>query len=304
MPDGDPDATDGADGADATSATGATDVFDRVTHSTRVAVLQALASAHADAPTDPWLQYSDLRAAVDVRDNGNFNYHLDKLDDFVVKTDAGYRLSRAGMELLSTIASGVLDTDWAWGPVDAPGTCPFCDDDVVLHYTDGKLHLTCGTDDHTMPLSAPPSLLETHSETDVVDKIALLEYQWSETTRQGVCTDCHGRLTGHIEHGGLQPDHYHYHAHCQRCGYQHGVPLGLHCLTHPTVARFHHDHDVDPRTTPWWTLDWTKPGTETTLQTDPLRIQIDITIDKETLTLTIDEQGTITDTTRTTTQPD
>jgi len=204
MADRDPDPTDGTDAPDgtntprgtdvedATSATNATDVFDRVTHSTRVNVLRALASAHATDPTDPWLQYNELRDAVDVRDNGNFNYHLDELADFVVKTDAGYRLSRAGMELVSTIASGVLDTDYTWGPVDAPGTCPFCDDDVVLHYTDGKLHLTCGTPDHAMPLGAPPSLLETHPESDVVDKVALLEYQWSETTRQGVCTDCHG----------------------------------------------------------------------------------------------------------------
>ena len=304
MADGDPDATDATDGTDRDDATSATDVFDRVTHATRVDVLHELASAHADDPTDPWLQYSELRDAVGVRDTGNFNYHLDELDDFVVKTDAGYRLSRTGMELVATIAAGVLDTDWTWGPVDAPGTCPFCDDDVVLHYTDGGLRLTCGTDDHAMALSAPPSLLETHPESEVVDKIAFLTHQWSETTRQGICADCHGRLTGHLEHGGSQPDHYHYLAHCHRCGYQHGVPLGLHCLTHPTVTHFYHDHGIDARTTPWWTLDWTTPGTETTHQTDPLELQVDVHCDNETLTLTIDDHGTTTNTTRTTTHTD
>jgi hypothetical protein len=284
---------------DAPTERDAIDVFDRLTHSTRVDVLRALANAHADAPTDPWLQYTELRDAVDARDNGNFNYHLDELGDLVVKSDAGYRLSRVGMELLTTAASGVLDTDWTWGPVDAPGTCPFCDDDVVFHYTDGKLQLTCGTPDHAMALGAPPSLLETHPDSEVVDQIAFLGYQWSEATRQGVCTDCHGHLTGELEHGGLQPDHHHYLAHCHRCGYQHGVPLGCYLLSHPTVTHFYHDHGIDARTTPWWTLDWTTPGIETTLQTDPLHIQVDIHCDHDTLTLTVDADGTVIDTERT-----
>jgi hypothetical protein len=279
-----------------------TAVFERVSHQTRVDVLHALAAAHSDAPTDPWLQYSELRDAVDVRDNGNFNYHLDELDDFVVKTDAGYRLSRVGMELVSTAATGVFDTDWTWGPVDAPGTCPFCNDPVQLHYTEGTLALTCGTDDHAMALGAPPSLLETTPREDIVEQVAFLSYHWSESTRQGICADCHGRVTGELEHGGLQPDHYHYLAHCHRCGYQHGVPLGLYLLAHPTVTHFHHDHGIDARTTPWWTLDWTTPGTETVVQTDPLRLRVDVRCEDETLALTIDEHGDIVGSERTRTE--
>ena len=288
--------------ADTTTLADATAVFERVTHPTRVAVLRALADAHADAPTDPWLAYTDLKDAVDARDNGNFNYHLDALDDLVVKADAGYRLSRVGMELLTTAASGVLDTDWTWGPVDAPGTCPFCDDALEFHYTDGKLELTCGVDDHAMALSAPPSLLQTTPDDELADNVAFLGYQWSQSIRKGVCTDCHAHVTGTLDHGGLQPDHHHYRAHCHRCGYQHGVPLGLHLLTHPTVAHFHHDHGIDPRTTPWWTLDWTTPGTETTLQTDPLELEVAIDLDDETLTPTVDEAGDIVDTQRTRTE--
>ncbi|MFC6953911.1 DUF7351 domain-containing protein [Halorubellus litoreus] len=279
--------------------TDVTAVFERVSHPTRLDVLDALADAHAADPTDPWLAYTDLKTAVDVRDNGNFNYHLDALDDFVVKADAGYRLSRTGMELLTTAASGVLDTDWTWGPRDAPGTCPFCDDALEFHYTDGKLQLTCGIDEHAMALSAPPSLLQTTPDDELADNIAFLGYQWSQSIRQGVCTDCHAHVTGHVDHGGLQPDHHHYRADCKRCGYQHGVPLGLHLLTHPTVTHFHHNHDIDPRTTPWWTLHWTTPGTETTLQTDPIELEVAIELDDETLTLTIDHDGTITDTQRT-----
>jgi DNA-binding transcriptional ArsR family regulator len=55
----------------------ATEVLDSVSNTTRVEILRALADAHSDSPNDPWLAYSELQEAVGVRDNGNFNYHLD-----------------------------------------------------------------------------------------------------------------------------------------------------------------------------------------------------------------------------------
>jgi hypothetical protein len=146
-----------------------------------------------------------------------------------------------------------------------------------------------------MALGAPPSLLQTTPDDDLADNVAFLGYQWSQSIRQGLCADCHAHVTGTLDHGGLQPEHHHYRADCQHCGYQHGVPLGLYLLTHPTVTRFHHDHDIDPRTTPWWTLHWTKPGTETVHQTDPRELEVTIELDDETLTLTIDDDGDIVD---------
>lgn len=280
-----------------------TEVFDLVSNSTRVEILRALASAHADAPTDPWLEYGELQEAVGVRDNGNFNYHLDRLGDLVVKRSDGYRLSRVGMAIVSAAASGVFDSEWTWGPIDAPGDCLFCDDSVELRYEDGILWLACGTDDHSLPLSVPPSLLDSHPEEDVIERIAFLEHQWIELTRQGICSECNGYVEGEIEFGGARRDHYHYHGHCHRCGFQHGIPVGMFLTGHPAVRNFYYEHGVDIRTTPFWTLEFYTPGDETVLSTDPLRLRVDVTREGETLSLTLDRDGSVVSTDRSSREP-
>ena len=275
-----------------------TEVFDLVSNSTRVEILRAVASAYADAPTDPWLEYNKLREAVGVRDNGNFNYHLDQLGDLVVKRSDGYRLSRVGMTIVSAASSGAFDSEWTWGPVDAPGDCLFCDDSVQLRYEDGFLQLACGTVDHSISLSVPPSLLDSHPDGDVFERIALLEHQWIELTRQGICSECKGRVDGEIEFGGAPPDHYHYHGHCHRCGFQHGIPVGVFLTGHPAVRNFYDERGVDVRTTPFWTLDFCAPGSETVVSEDPLRLRVDVRRAGETLSLTLDRDGSVVSTER------
>jgi hypothetical protein len=270
-----------------------TEIFDSLTNSTRVDILEALASAYNDSPTDPWVEYSELQAMADVRDNGNFNYHLRELDGFVEKEPAGYTLTRSGMELLSAVRAGIFDADWTWGPVDAPGECPFCERSVELHYEDGVLWLTCGIDDHSMGLWASPALLDSQSDDDVIGKIAFLGNQWAARSRRGICSECQGRVDGEIEYGGSQPDHYHYHAVCDHCGSHHAIPLGLYLVSHPTVWEFYHQHGVDIRTTPFWTLDFATPGSETVLSDDPLRLCVDVTCDDEIHRLEVTRDGSI-----------
>ncbi|WP_440989311.1 winged helix-turn-helix domain-containing protein [Haloarchaeobius baliensis] len=269
----------------------ATEVFERVSHPTRVEILDALASAQRDAPADPWLAYTELREAVGIRDNGNLNYHLDQLGDLVVKEDAGYRLSRVGMGLVGTASSGVLDTDWTWGPVDVPGECRQCGDPLQLRYEDGVLWLTCDTDGHEHGLWVPPSLLEAHPEDTLVERIAFLENRWGELTRRGICSECQGNVDGELTR--LEDGGHHFLGHCDRCGSQHGLPVGLFLVGHPDVQRFYYEHDVDVRSTPYWTLDFCRPGAETVVSTDPLRVRVDVTHDGDTLSLTLDRAGDV-----------
>ncbi|WP_049972865.1 DUF7351 domain-containing protein [Haladaptatus cibarius] len=273
--------------------------FDLLSNSTRIDILRALAAAYEETPTDPWLEYNELRTTVGVRDNGNFNYHLNRMDDLLVKGSAGYSLSRIGMAILSTVVSGVFDPDWQWGPVDTDGDCQYCDDPVQLVYRDGNLWLTCGIDDHTIPLSVPPSILDSHPDGVVVEQVAMLQHQWSALTRQGICSECYGHVDGDIRYGGARKDHYHYHGECRRCGFHHGVAVGLFVLGHPTVRAFYYERGVDIRTTPFWTLGFCEPGGETVLSTDPLRLRIDVTHDGDELSVTLDQDGTVVSTDRT-----
>ncbi|WP_423746132.1 hypothetical protein V5735_17915 (plasmid) [Haladaptatus sp. SPP-AMP-3] len=273
-----------------------TEALDSVSNSTRVEILRVLADAHGDSPTGPWLAYSELREAVGIRDNGNFNYHLDQLGGLVVKGSSGYRLSRIGMSVVSAISSGVFDTEWTWGPIDAPGHCRRCDDSLQLRYEGGILWLSCGIDEHSVPLSIPPSLLESHpegSEAEIVERIAFLENQWGSLTRRGICSECQGYVEGRIETIPEDPDHYHYHGRCRRCGFHHGIPVGMFLASHPAVTSFYYERGVDVLTTPFWTLEFCAPGRETVLSTDPLRLGVDANLDGETLSLTLNRDGTV-----------
>lgn len=275
-----------------------TEVFDLMSNPTRIEILQTLASAYNEAPMDPWLEYSELQAAVGIRDNGNFNYHLDQLDDLVVRDSAGYRLSRVGMQFISAISSGVFDPEWTWGPVDAPGSCFFCEDSLQLRFEDGTLRLTCGTDEHALALGIPPSLLDSGPEEDVIERIAFLENRWGQLTRQGICGECSGYVDGEVELGEKWGGHYTYHGICGRCGFHHGIPVGMFLVSHPAVCNFYDERGVDVRTTPFWTLDFCKPGTETVVSRDPLRLRVDVRYEGETLSLTLDREGSVVSTER------
>lgn len=271
------------------------DVFDSLANETRVAILEALADAHADSPDDPWIEYGDLQEQAGVRDNGNFNYHLRQLDAFVEKRPAGYTLTRGGLELLSAVWSGRFDADWTWGPVDAPGDCPFCERSVELRYEDGVLWLTCGDDDHAMGLWASPALLVSQPEADLVDHLAFLGSQWSARIRRGICSECQGRVEGRIEFGGAGVDHYHYAADCRHCGTPHGIPLALYLLGHPRVWAFYREGGVDARTTPFWTLEGARPGQATVRSEDPLRLGVELVDEDRRLTLEVSRDGTVVD---------
>jgi hypothetical protein len=186
-----------------------------------------------------------------------------------------------------------LDADWTWGPIDAPGECLFCGRAVELYYRDGVLWLTCGNDDHSMGLWASPALLDSHTDEEIIAKVAFLGNQWAAKTRRGICSDCQGPVDGHIEYGGTQADHYHYLAQCDHCDSRHGIPLGLYVLGHPTVWAFYDDHDIDIRTTPFWTVSFARPGSETILSEEPLRLRVEITHDDDSLSLAIAEDGSI-----------
>lgn len=276
-----------------------TDVFDVVSQATRADILRALADFHRSKGADARLAYNDLRKRVGERDSGNFTYHLDRLDGLVEGGADGYRLSRVGMRVVSMLRSGFLDTDWTWGPVDAPGECWTCGDDLCLRYEAGALNVTCGDDDHALALYVPPSFLQSQPRDVVAERAGFLENRWGSLTRAGVCSECSGRVKGELELWHGDPEHYVYHGDCHHCGFQHVLPVGLFLLGHPDVLAFHFDHGVDVRTVPFWTLDFCEPGAESVVSRAPLRVRVVVEAGCETLSLTVDGDGEVVETERT-----
>ncbi|MEF8801746.1 MAG: helix-turn-helix domain-containing protein, partial [Halolamina sp.] len=82
------------------------DAFAVLGNETRMEILQTL--GEADEP----LPFSELRGRVGMRDSGQFNYHLGKLDGHFIKdTDGGYALGQKGSRVIEAVLSGaVTDT--------------------------------------------------------------------------------------------------------------------------------------------------------------------------------------------------
>jgi len=270
------------------------ETFELVSDETRVAILRTLADAFREDPTDPTLDYSDLRERVGVRDKGNFNYHLDRLNDLLLDGVDGYAVSSVGLTVVSALAAGSFDTDWTWGPTDVPGECFFCGDGLALRYEHGHLLLTCGRDDHTLLFPAAPSLFDGHSDAAAVERVAFILSQQAAAVERGICPECQGDVMPSIvpepdpAHGG-----YFFHGDCQRCGFQHGFPAGAAALSHPDVVAALAAKGSDPRTTPFWTFEWCHVGRDAVVSDDPLRVALEAELTAETLSITLDDEATV-----------
>jgi hypothetical protein len=268
--------------------------FDRVSNPLRLAVLRTLARAFSESPIDPWLRYSDLREAVGVPDKGNFNYHLDRLDGLVRKESEGYVITSVGLTVVSTVASGALDPDWSWGPREVPGECFFCGDTLTLRHEDGHLLLSCDTDEHGLVFSVPPSLVDDHPDEAVLERVAHVLYQQATAVKHGVCPECKGAVTAEVIPELRPGGDYFFHGDCHNCGFQHGFPVGAAALSHPEVLATCAEANVDPRTTPFWTLPWCHVGHESVVSEDPFRVTVKVNIgDGEALSVTLDRSGTV-----------
>jgi len=91
---------------------------------------------------DATISFSELRQAVDIRDNGQFNYHLSKLvPHFVRRTDGGYRLSEPGKRIARTVvATSGGQPDLSAG---VRTTCPLCGSSVTAAYDEQWLRFSC-----------------------------------------------------------------------------------------------------------------------------------------------------------------
>jgi len=269
------------------------ETFDRVSNPLRLEILRALARAFSESPVDPCLRYSDLREEVGARDKGNFNYHLDRLDGLVRNESEGYVITSVGLTVVSTVASGSLDPDWEWGPRDVPGECFFCGDSLTLRHEDGHLLLTCGSGDHGLVFSVPPSLVDAHPDDEVLERVAFALYQQVTQVKRGICPECRGDVTPEIIPELRPGGDYFFRGDCHNCGFQHGFPVGAAALSHPGVIAAFAEDGIDVRTTPFWTFPWCHVGHEAVVSEDPFRVRVEIARDGRRLVVTLDRSGTV-----------
>lgn len=302
------------------------DAFGVLGNETRMNILRVL--GEADEP----LPFSELHDAIDVRDSGQFNYHLDKLrGHFVEKTDDGYELRQAGYRIIEAVLSGAITETPEVEPTNIGQSCPHCGASLEVTYRDEGVHLFCtdcpGTYDRggstdetaTQPKSGyigtvllPPAGIRDRTPPEITSAAMTWSNLEVAAATSGICPRCsapfeesvnvcdtHNRSGGLCENCGRR-----YAAiidnQCSNCtfGYQGTTELVL--LDDKTFLQYLLDHDVNPISpSPERYLEREMGFDEAILSTDPFRARVSFTLDEETLEVTVDEDLNVVDTERT-----
>lgn len=275
------------------------EAFALVGDETRFAILEALAEADAS------VAFTELRERVGVRDSGQFNYHLRKLDGRFVAKDDGYRLTPAGRRLVGAVLSGGFTAEFDADPVPLDAGCPRCDTALAVRFEESRVFVVCDDCDyHVVHVDVPPAVVEDYERDAVPGVVDRWIKRFVTSLDYGICPFCDGRIDRSVPVRG-DPDapdwvaEYDYPAGvrdaCRRCGFDatSGVPVQL--LHRPAVVAFYHDHGVDLREQPLWAFDFEDDSTARVTARDPLRLAVDYHADGDTLTLTLDADLTVLD---------
>lgn len=270
--------------------------FEVLSDGTRLGILRALSDRLREAPDSPELGFSDLRRRVGIRDSGNFNYHLEKLRGrFVTKTDGGYQLAPAGLQVVAALITGVYGDGAELGPTELDDDCPVCDERLTATYEDGLLQFTC-PNDHAFQNALVPGVVEDRSLAEVIEIWTLKTRQDLELAVENVCPFCYGPLEFTPEFEDRERTHE-IETRCSRCGVRMEIPVVVAVVYHPTAGGFYRDHGIDIRRRPLWAPEFYDPVDVTAV---PEREQFAVTIelDGDRLEAIVDDSLSVLEVTR------
>jgi hypothetical protein len=185
-----------------------------------------------------------------MRDSGNFNYHLGKLEGrFVERTDDGYRIAPAGLRVVAAVIAGAYGGGESMGPVELDDPCPVCGAALTATYEDGVLRVAC-PEPHEFINTLPPGAIDERDLEAVIALLTRVTHQDIELSLAGTCPFCYGRLSWSVEPPSGPVSEFD--TQCQRCGVRITVPAVVCLLQSPTGLAFFHDHGIDVRRRPLW----------------------------------------------------
>lgn len=287
--------------------------FTLLGNDTRVGILQALWDAFESGMGDNALSYSTLFDAVDIRDSGNFSYHLEQLTGpFVRRTENGYELKQTGINVVRAVVSGSVTEDPAIGPTEIDVDCPICGASLQIEYEDELLLVTCtaceglrswrGTPGMVFVGVVPPVLMRDRSvEEGFRAGVTFITHQLA-ALHAGVCPHCSGKPTRRL---AVCDDHCPGPAsqcpHCDRrhlaeawmncktCKWQVFPPASLSVLNAPALAAFYHNQGIEHRFDTWEGLERSFGIDEEIVSHEPLQVGFTFSVGDAALRLTVDE---------------
>lgn len=306
-----------AAGTDGSHATGA---FALLGNETRLAILLALWEAYDARSADTAVPFSQLRERVGMRDSGQFNYHLTKLEGaFVRQTDTGYALRPLGLQLVQTVIAGTgRETDWRAADFDIE--CYLCGAATEVAYRDGWLYHVCTECDggfepgneyprgvlFAEPFPAAALANRTPEEVFAAGVFKLL--QATRSKMGGLCPQCASAVESTLElcedHATTRDDRCptcgnadaaRIYWECPVCKYAGGAAPGTCLIVHPAVVSFYHDHgiEVEGTTTDFErskrAVELMRRHEQEVLSTDPPRVRVTVRAGDDELSLVVDE---------------
>jgi hypothetical protein len=285
------------------------EVFALLSNESRVGILQALWKADDREAT-----FSELRDAVGMRDSGQFNYHLDELvGRFVARTENGYELTRAGMQVNGAIEAGAYTAEGSIDPVALEEPCPTCGGNRSLHYEDETVQVECDSCPVGYRFGVPPAVFAGYGR-EALPRVASRYLRSTiDHVTNGFCSFCDGPVAPTVAPvTELEPDaettdedsdgnvpeavaeqveevpwiRYT----CQQCGAEPKVGLSHALIDHPAVVSFYYDRGTDVRERPVWDFADADPDQQVVRSRDPFRASVTYESDGETLTLTVNKE--------------
>ena len=286
--------------------------FSLLGDSTRLRIIEELGRATTSPETGiPQLSYADLKSRVELRDSGQFNYHLKKLvGNYVAKERDGYRLRWPGIVLYRTLVAGLLtgEPEPEVGRFAVGTDCHRCGDPIEAHLYETLFRVRCWScDANYTDIYFPSHGLANRSHEEILQAVHIRSRTVLDSMTSGQCPWCASRVTAEIQKndGSLPSIHdtrnldVYIIYHCTDCtGFQY-IPVSQVLLYHHATIAFYHDAGRDLTAIPSWTLGWAVTGETTTIvDTDPWEFSIRIPLDATELVAELDGDLNVVDTRR------
>lgn len=310
----------------------AVDAFKLLGNETRLAILLALWDVYDPQGSNDAVPFSELYDHVNVRDTGNFSYHLDKMvGHYVRETTGGYQLRNAGHKIVQAVIAGTGMTELTIPPTEIDRSCHRCGASVELSYEDDQLYHSCteceGNIGPDSPEGTPVGTLvawdfdpaglvgRTPDDVYVASTIAFL--QDLGLLSRGLCPACSGPVEGSLHicdrheaaAGKLCPacgtrDEVRVSYVCSVCKHGASFPVQAAIHDHPATVAFYYDHgivrtyDLDDPEECGRLWDLLLQQEHALVSTDPVRVRVTVPCGDDELHLTLDEDLTVTDVSR------
>lgn len=191
----------------------ASESFKLLGNQTRMAILLALWEAEEPYSHGTWdptegntVSFAELRKRVGMRDSGQFNYHLGKLEGhFVEDGPDGYQLRPAGKKIVRAVIASAGFDEASLEPTEIDLACTNCGSPTAVTFQNQRLYHVCTACEGEFVLSdnhppgvlsawlANPAALRDRTPEEVHSVLKTEARHHFSLRHAGICPECSGR---------------------------------------------------------------------------------------------------------------